>query len=734
MKSSLRIPSLVMLLVCSPLAALSQQREVEPAHQTTATTIGGTSTGLFGTFSTRTLRKGQYTVGLFWNNLDRDPGDIDINRIPFNITYGVTDRLELFVNLDTWQQATTRQPFLLSGSIFNMDRLANGGASANPILAFGPASGGRDGTAFFPRTLALGGGILPVIGSFAGRGLSGVQAFNRPSFYNDLPFFPFADNRGPRMSSNGLGNLTFGGKVALTNTDQWFSVALAGIVRVPTTSSFHGMSQGRGAGELDAGPILITSEKLLDNRLRVHQNVGYILNGDPHFGGLQILDRRNELMLNTGIEWSPNRYVVYLGELNGTVFVGGGTPNQDAVNPLDLVIGARFFLGDGKFQLGGGWRTLLDARDARPFFRINPRTGALDRVTLEQDDVNGFVVSLGYGNRPKRPAVQAANRPPNVALEADKNVVADGEPIPLTARASDPDNDVLTFTWNTSAGSVSGSGPMATLDTKGVNPNPGHAPVDLLASVTVDDGKGGTATATRSLRVTAAPPPPPPPPLVDHPPKIDALNYAVVGTPQVENQITDGETVRIWAVARDPDSDPLRYLWTVSPGKLGGAGNEVRLDTTGMTGGPGSPPVNVTVRVTVDDGRGGTDTDSRTLTVHSLTKPEASRIGKDLIFPRNNARVNNEHKAMLDDVALRLQQEPRSILVIDGHADKGEPVAIAKRRAENVKTYLVRDKKIDPGRIVVRSFGSGRPDPGGERARNRRVELWIVPEGAEIPR
>ncbi|MBI4468170.1 MAG: OmpA family protein [Acidobacteria bacterium] len=725
--------SIVIVLTCSS-TALPQEREVNPAHQTTSTTMGGTSTGLFGTFSARTLKKGEYTLGVFWNNFDRDPGDLDINRIPFNLTYGVTNRLELFANVDFFQQPTTRQPFFLSGSAFNDGRFANGGPGHDPFLAFGPPVGGRDGTAYFPNTFALGGGILPVIGAFAGNlGPSGLQPFNRPSFYNDLPFFPYMDAGGPKQSGNGLGNVTVGAKLALNDVDHWFSVAAAGLLRIPTTSEFDGLAQGRGAGELDGGPVLITSEKFFDNRLRFHQNVGYIFNGDPHAQGLKILDRRNELMLNTGLEWAPNRYMVYTGELNGTVYAGGGTPNQDAVNPLDLVIGARFFLCDGRFQFGGGWRTLLDARDKRTVFQFNTTTQALDPITIDQGDVNGFVVSLGYGRRPKRAAVQPDNRPPSVALDSDKNSVTDGEPIRLTARASDPDNDVLGFTWSSTAGRISGSGPTVTLDTAGINPRTGSAPVDLITSVTVDDGKGGTASATRSLRVVAPAPQAPPPPPANRPPEIDAINYAVVGTPQVEQQITDGETVRIWAIAHDPDNDPLTYQWSVSPGQITGRGTEVRMDTTGLTGGPGAPPVNVTVRLTVSDGRGGSDTDSRTLTVHSVRKPEATRLGEELIFPRNNARVNNMHKALLDDVALRLQQEPKSVLLIDGHCDKGEPESLAKSRAENVKKYLVRDKRIDPARIEVRSFGSSRPDPGGNRARNRRVELYIVPEGADRP-
>jgi len=160
----------------------------------------------------------------------------------------------------------------------------------------------------------------------------------------------------------------------------------------------------------------------------------------------------------------------------------------------------------------------------------------------------------------------------------------------------------------------------------------------------------------------------------------------------------------------------------------------VTLDTTGVTAGLGAPPVNITIRLTVEDGRGGTDSETRTLTVHSVKKPEAERLSLNLEFPHRSARVNNVHKAILDDVALRLRQEPTAVVIVDGHADKGEPANVSRRRAENAKNYLVREKGIDPNRIVVRSFGADRPHPSGERARNRRVELWFVPAGAEMPK
>src|SRR5258708_36724124 len=60
--------------------------------QMTSTVAGGT--GLFNTFSPRVLRRGELTFGLFYNNVKRDPGALDINTIPANLTFGLGGRFE----------------------------------------------------------------------------------------------------------------------------------------------------------------------------------------------------------------------------------------------------------------------------------------------------------------------------------------------------------------------------------------------------------------------------------------------------------------------------------------------------------------------------------------------------------------------------------------------------------------------------------------------------------------
>lgn len=99
-----------------------------------------------------------------------------------------------------------------------------------------------------------------------------------------------------------------------------------------------------------------------------------------------------------------------------------------------------------------------------------------------------------------------ANRAPTVALSCGTCATLVGDPIVITAVGSDPDGDALGFLW-TGAGQFTNAQAAQTTWT-------GAAPGAAVLTMTVDDGRGGTAAATVSIAVTAPPPPPPAFPLV----------------------------------------------------------------------------------------------------------------------------------------------------------------------------------------------------------------------------
>ena len=103
--------------------------------------------------------------------------------------------------------------------------------------------------------------------------------------------------------------------------------------------------------------------------------------------------------------------------------------------------------------------------------------------------------------------------------------------------------------------------------------------------------------------------------------------------------------------------------------------------------------------------------------------PEAARLNQ-IDFKQNSPRVDNAAKAILDEVALRMQRDSDSRLVLVGESDAGEKGGsrLAAQRAINTKAYLTKEKGIDASRIEVRSGNAG----------TRQTEIWLVPPGASF--
>jgi outer membrane protein OmpA-like peptidoglycan-associated protein len=91
------------------------------------------------------------------------------------------------------------------------------------------------------------------------------------------------------------------------------------------------------------------------------------------------------------------------------------------------------------------------------------------------------------------------NRPPTLSCSADRNTVLIGEAVQISATGNDPDNDPLTYSWDSSDGRIRGAGASATFDSAGLKPGSysirGH----------VDDGRGGTAECQLAIEVREPP-------------------------------------------------------------------------------------------------------------------------------------------------------------------------------------------------------------------------------------
>jgi outer membrane protein OmpA-like peptidoglycan-associated protein len=221
------------------------------------------------------------------------------------------------------------------------------------------------------------------------------------------------------------------------------------------------------------------------------------------------------------------------------------------------------------------------------------------------------------------------------------------------------------------------------------------------------------------------PPPPPPPPQVNRPPTVACSTD--------RSKILPGETVRCHATASDPDGDPLSYQWMSSAGRVTGTGTEGTFDSAGVMA-----PADVGITVAVADGRGGTAQAKCVVRIEEPKKAPEPITCTSGGFPRNLTRLNNLDKACLDDVALRVKQDPQSRVVVVGYADKTEryPEVLARKRAEAVKDYLV-ERGVAEAKVTVRSAGATKPLDTGKtvqaRAKNRRVDIIFLPAGAALP-
>ncbi|MGB8473100.1 MAG: OmpA family protein [Candidatus Acidiferrum sp.] len=96
----------------------------------------------------------------------------------------------------------------------------------------------------------------------------------------------------------------------------------------------------------------------------------------------------------------------------------------------------------------------------------------------------------------------APNRSPTLSCSVDRNPILQGESTGITATASDPDNDPLTYSYSPTEGRITGDGPRVRFDSSGLRPG------TYTVKCNVSDGRGGTTDSSADIEVQAPPPPP----------------------------------------------------------------------------------------------------------------------------------------------------------------------------------------------------------------------------------
>jgi len=505
------------------------------------------------------------------------------------------------------------------------------------------------------------------------RGLTTTPG-SAPGYVED---FPFANR-----NLGGVGDFVVGFKVGPWSEwrGDFLSLSIRNDFYIPTKRSLGDLlDNGTQTGQFNWNVNVAASRTWWKDRIVSNWNIGYRITRDPRSNRVRMFTQADQLRLGTGTIFFPKSRIQAMTETVATIYAGPGTANTSLGprDPVESVWGLRFYPFTN-FAIDAGYR----------------RANYLDN----HGDKNGFVIKAGTVWWPEKP--KPVNRVPTAACSAEKSSVfaESGESVGVRAMASDPDGDTLSYSWSATGGTVEGTGPAVRWNSSGTRPGV------YTITANVDDGKGGSASCSVDVRVDPRP------------------NRAPTMSCSAErSSVLTGERVRINAVASDPDGETLRYSWRTNGGQIIGSGASVQLDTTGLGAG------RYTVTGRVEDPRGAAADCSTSVEVRvPPPPPQASKLA-ECFFRAASARVDNVCKRVLDDVALRLQNDPKARVVIIGYADPKErrPDKLAKDRADAAKKYLV-SKGIADTRVDTRAAGG----QVGADKQNRRVDIIWVPEGA----
>jgi outer membrane protein OmpA-like peptidoglycan-associated protein len=168
------------------------------------------------------------------------------------------------------------------------------------------------------------------------------------------------------------------------------------------------------------------------------------------------------------------------------VYVGSGdfvAVRVQASNPDNIPLNYSWSASEGAVD-GSGPQVRWSSSDRRPgSYKI------MVRVDNGRNNTADCSANIRVELRP--------NRPPTISCSAGLGAPTVGEQVEITAIASDPDDDPLSFSWNASGGRIEGSGSSVRFQTANLPPG------SYAIRGQVDDGRTGTANCTVNVDVQA---------------------------------------------------------------------------------------------------------------------------------------------------------------------------------------------------------------------------------------
>jgi hypothetical protein len=451
---------------------------------------------------------------------------------------------------------------------------------------------------------------------------------------------------------------------------------------------------------------------------------GYIVSGTYYFNhhfGVQAEFSHSEYPLGTtGPSAAPP--AIQLGGVTDSFYTAEAGPvyrffvGQHLIPFVHFTAGAANVAGP-KFQPltwgygiagGGGVDILLPHTGEHVAFRlVQADYGYMhaDQGALQQYDLAGGTQSVSALRLSAGLVFRLGEMNPvqskSLACDASPSEVYAGERVTLAANLRnyrDKSKTPFFFRWELSAGKQQGFGPVIFVDTTGLSEGTYHA----TAHISLKEKSKQFAQCSTNFVVKPSPAP-------------------TLKCSADPSTVTPGQVSTITAYATSIAQRQLTYSYTTSEGQIGGKDNTAELHTDGL------PPgvANVTCRVVDDLGQTAVSTTEVTIAPPSLPPAPKAQPLCTVYFNRDMrrpARVDNEGRACLDDVALTLEHQPDARLVLVGeHSDSEvDGQLTAAERAMNTRAYLANEKGIDPARVDVRTSTT----PG------RQVQTFLLAPGA----
>ncbi len=408
--------------------------------------------------------------------------------------------------------------------------------------------------------------------------------------------------------------------------------------------------------------------------------------------------------------------------------------------------------------------------DARGFWSRNPTFGLPNfndgGIWIpSKQHIMGFQATMGlvfYLGHVEAPAPPPQPPPPPAPLNAGtitggEGTLCQGKPITLHSTASDPAGHTLTYAWQLN-GAASGS------NSPDFSFTPNNAG-DFTVQVTVTDSTNPARTVTGG------------PVTLSVKEYVEPQITSVAASPNALSCAADTTGTHTASLSGQATGSAcggnLTYKWTVSEGSVtNDTSPNATFDASSLSfeGGAQGQTKTVTATLTVTDETGKST--SKTTDIAVNCPPQFKRL-PDIVFAKNNARVNNCGKRILIDQAAPQAGTTYDIILV-GHRSSDEEAnlpgtrrgrrrtpgaALDEERARNAAAVLVGGgatcANVDPAQVKIEAVGTDQTSPtqpglcgtstlpAVQRERrgskvteadaNRRVEVYLVPHNGAMP-